>query len=143
MSFKIGFPHLNAFIMRNDMLRPVIGPAEKYEKEKEYVDKLLTAKHEITILDETTCALLDDIIKKELAAWWQNSWYNVEIDTIRTEIMNHLRNILTKKNIKIQCENHQTFLIEFISDDEFETVQLIFDEVYRDFNLYYEYNASE
>lgn len=119
MPDEIGFVYIRAKILANDLIEKRIEKCDNYHSECATVKALLDAHYDIVDVPRRSRKIISKLIGERLKKWWQQSRYNVQIDTLRDEILGAVIDMLIKLDCKILKIDDRRILVDVITQEDF------------------------
>jgi hypothetical protein len=137
MKTEIGFVHLGAAILAAGLI-DTPASTSRYERDQRRVIDLLDAWHSAEELSTVARRTVDRLIAEELSRWWRDSWYNLQVDVVRREIIETCKGELALLGINIISTRGDSFVTDPLSEKKFKSIQSAIDAKYPGLIYYYE-----
>jgi len=120
---EIGFIQLSATILASGILDNQLDQGQRRAYEKKRVVELLDARYELHTITYPSRIVVGHLIDNAFQRWWVDSWFNVQIDKMRTEILSCLSVELRKKNITVHEITDHSLYINDMSACDYPIIQ--------------------
>ncbi len=122
MLHKISFINLNAVILTSNLIDKKIAQATRYDYEKREVSEILNALKDVESVPLRSRALVKKLLGDKLRRWWSDSWFNVQIDMAKSNILHVLIDKLREDYAIVAVRSRDCIIVENITDTAFADV---------------------